>query len=193
MIGQAHRPSRIMRRSLVAVVMFTVASSACRSGDGEVDSPRGGNIGTVMKASADQSMRPLASGDVRIVAEADGIDLALIGDTVSSGLSQKALAKAREGTDTNAVQGSGFGASIEKMVKGTVQSALGTRVGFPLSDIRGARYENGKIAFDWVGKDRSVFGDTKINKKPLLESFSAEDSQRFVEAVNTRKNRAVAR
>src|SRR5262249_42376789 len=123
-----------------------------------------------------------------IVSTDGGIDLALIGDSISSGLSQATLAKAKHETDTAEVKSSGFGASIEKMVKSSVQSALGTRVAFPLSGIKSARYENDRIEFDWNGKDPKVFTNTKVNKQDLLAAFSPADSRRFVDAVNARKS-----
>jgi hypothetical protein len=125
--------------------------------------------------------------DVRITSTGNEVDLALIGDTISAGLSQVALAKAKHETDTGAVSGSDFGASIERIVKGTVQSALGTRVAFPISALNDARYESGKIVFDWK-ENTHVFVKTNINGKPMLESFRPEDAQRFVEAVRARKS-----
>ncbi len=170
-----------MRKPLVVLVALGVLGlAACRHGD---DTSK-----TVIMHAKIDSVRPLAEGDVRITASDNGIDLALIGDTISTGLSQEALAKAKKGTDTAAVKGDGFSASIEKMVKSTVQSSLGTRVGFPISEIKGARYTDGKIEFDWVNARRTMFDHTKVNNKPLLESFAPADAQRFVDAVNARKS-----
>jgi hypothetical protein len=128
----------------------------------------------------------LGAGDIRIVNTDSAFDLALIGDTISGGLSAKALEKARRETDTAAVTGTGFGADIEKMVKGTVQGALATRVAFPLSAVRDVRYEGGRIVFDWNGKQRA-FGHVRTNDKDMMETFSEADAQRFVEAVRARK------
>lgn len=178
-----------MRAASLSLLFVSIVCVACSNSDSNAD--RGG--AKLVMRSADSSVvsRHLGAGDVRIVTTDGGVDLALIGDTISSGLSQQTLDKVRHDTDTGAVKGNGFGASIEKMVKGTVQSAIGTRVGFPLSAVRDARYESGKIEFDWSGKEQHPFGGTKVDKKPLMESFSAEDSQRFVDAVNARlKSRA---
>ncbi|MEO8563262.1 MAG: hypothetical protein ABI601_14355 [bacterium] len=130
---------------------------------------------------------PLAAGDVRIVAADSGIDLALIGDTITSGLSEHAIAKVRQETDTTNVTGKGFGADLEKMVKGTVQKAVGTRVGFPISAVRDVRYDGRAIVIEWAGKPPRIFGSTKVNDKPLLESFPPEDAKRFADAVMARK------
>ena len=100
---------------------------------------------------------------------------------------QQSLDKARKEIDTNTVKGTGFGADIEKMVKGTVASALSTRVAFPLSAIKDVSYDGQRIVFDWNGKPR-LSGKMNVNNKDVLESFSAADAQRFVDAVRARKS-----
>lgn len=130
---------------------------------------------------------PLAAGDMRITSADGGVDLALVGDSISGGLSHSALAKVRRETDTNAVHGNDFGASIEKMVKGTVQTALATRVTFPLSAVREVRYDGKRLIFDWAGKAQPGFGHVNVDNKDVLESFTPEDAQRFVIAVRARQ------
>jgi hypothetical protein len=129
----------------------------------------------------------LQSGDVRIISVDSGVDLAMIGDTISGGLSEKTLAKVKQETDSGAVKGSGFAASLERTIKSSVQSAIGTRVNVPLSAVRDVRYEGGKIAFEWNGEKPNVFGNVKEGKKDFLEAFRPEDAQHFVEAVRARK------
>ena len=132
----------------------------------------------------------LAEGDIRIVTTNGGIDLALVGDSISTGLSPHALRTVRAETDTTSVSGTGFGAQLEKMVKGTVQGAVGKRIGFPISDVREVRYDGEKLVFEWAGEPRTLFDNTKINGKPLLASFDPEDARRFAAAVNSRKGKA---
>lgn len=131
----------------------------------------------------------LAEGDVRIVTTSGGIDLALIGDSISTGLSPQTLRTVRAETDTATVSGTGFGAEIEKMVKGTVQGAVGKRIGFPVSDVREVRYDGERLVFEWTGEPRKLFDNTKINGKPLLASFAPTDARRFAAAVNARRGR----
>ena len=118
-----------------------------------------------------------------------GIDLALIGDSISTGLSPQALRTVRAETDTTTVSGTGFGAQLEKMVKGTVQGAVGKRIGFPVSDVRAVRYDGEKLVFEWAGEPRKLFHNTKIAGKPLLASFAPDDARRVAAAVNARKGR----
>jgi hypothetical protein len=40
--------------------------------------------------------------------------------------------------------------------------------------------------FEWAGEPRKIFDNTKIDGKPLLASFTPEESRRFVDAVNRR-------
>jgi hypothetical protein len=112
---------------------------------------------------------PLGPGDVRIVTTNGGIDLALIGDSISSGLSPQAIREVKAQTDTAKVSGSGFGAQIEKMVKGTVQGAVGKRASFPLSEVREVRYDGEKLVFEWSGEPRKLFESTKIDGKRKTE------------------------
>jgi len=181
-----------MTPRLLPAVIFAVTLTACSHGDDKAESEGKFDTKMVHIGAATADTAPLREGDVRIVTNENSVDLLLRGDSISSGLSPSALAKARHSTDTAEVKGSGFGSFIEKTVKSSVQGALGTRVGFGLSDINGARYENGRIDFDWVGSKKSIFDHTKVNNRPLLESFSPTDAQTLVNAVNARKG-AVAR
>ena len=172
------------------VVAVALAATACSSkpADRAHDEAPDGGV-TISRSSAPVSDDTLRAGDVRIVTTSGGVDLALIGDSISTGLSPSALKKVREETDTAKVAGTGFGSSIEKMVKGTVQGAIGTRVSFPVSAVREARYDGEKIVFEWSGEPRKIFDNTKIDGKPLLASFPPEDARRFVDAVNARKGK----
>lgn len=171
--------------SFSLLLLFATLAIACRHSDADAGS---GNVQAQVQRGSDDgaSSKALADGDIRIVSIDSAVDLVMIGDTISSGLSRFTLAKVKQEIDTAEVKGSGFSASIEKMVKGTVQGAIGTRVAFPLSAIRDVRYQGGKIEFDWAGKPRNVFTHANVNKKGLLESFGPEESQRFVEAVHAR-------
>jgi hypothetical protein len=164
-----------------------LATSACSSkpADRARDEAPDGGV-TISKTAVPVTDDSLKAGDVRIVTTNGAVDLALIGDSISTGLSASALKKVREETDTARVSGSGFGASLEKMVKGTVQGAIGTRVSFPLSAVREVRYDGEKIVFEWSGEPRKMIENTKIDKKPLLASFAPDDARRFTDAVNAR-------
>jgi hypothetical protein len=172
---------------VVAAALVTGACSNKAPDRAQDEAPDGGVTLTKTRVPAGEDS--LGAGDVRIVASNGGIDLALIGDSISSGLSPAALKKVHDETDTSKVSGTGFGASIEKMVKGTVQGAIGTRVSFPVSAVREAHYDGEKIVFVWEGEPRKLFENSKIDGKPLLASFPPEEARRFVDAVNARKGK----
>jgi len=173
-------------RSIVLTVALAAGACSSKAPDRAQDEAPDGGV-TISKSSVPLSNDSLAAGDIRIVTTNGGVDLALIGDSISTGLSPAALQKVQAETDTSKVTGTGFGASLERMVKGTVQGAIGTRVSFPLSAVREARYDGEKIVFEWTGEPRKIFDNAKLDGKPLLASFTPEDARRFVDAVNARR------
>ena len=168
-----------MRASLLLAVAAALSVVACSHRDRDEEAASSPPPGATTVPQDD-------GRDVRISTTGNEVDLALVGDTITSGLSEQTLAKARRETDASAVQGTGIGASIERMVKSGVQTALGTRVAIPISALNDVRYENGAIVFDWKKKPMS-FVKTSVNGKPIMESFDPADAQRFVNAVRARK------
>lgn len=176
-------------RALGFCVVLLAASLAGCSRSSRDDASGDATSITVQRRSASAPPDALGPGDVRIVSADSGVDLALLGDSISAGLSAKSLEKVRRETDTTTVTGSGFGASIEKIVKSTVASAIGTRVSFPLSAVKDVRYEDGELKFDWTAKPIHMFTASTSHGKPIMQSFRPEDAQRFVAAVRARKGR----
>lgn len=129
----------------------------------------------------------LGPGDVRIVTQDSSVVMVLAGESILAGLSDKVIAKVKTETDTSEVEGSGFGAGVEKFIKGTVQSALAQRMVVPLSAIDTVWYDGTAIRFKFTNDRRFAVGRAKTDKKPVLEAFSPEDAQRFVDAVQARK------
>jgi hypothetical protein len=172
------RPASALLVTLVTLLMLAACSRGKREDEQTETVP-------VRVASSSEPNAPRA-GDIRITSTGNETELALIGDTISAGLSQAAVAKVRHETESD-TSASGLSASIERMVKSTVRSALGTRFAVPLSAVKDVRYESGKLVFEWNGKPPQVFVHTSVNGKPFLESFPPEEAQRFVDAVRARK------
>jgi hypothetical protein len=167
-----------MRRSIPAGIGAAVLLvAACGRHESSSDP---GNV-----AHRDSAVK-LGPGDVQIVNEDSSVDMAVVGQQIIVRLSDKTMDKVRKETDTTKTD-SGFGGSIERMVKRTVQSALGQQFTYPLSDVRDAKYENGAIVLDVNGKQPRLLANTKFNGKKLLESFRPDDARRFVAAVNAKK------
>jgi hypothetical protein len=167
--------------SSLALAALALTTAACSRRDA------GEKVRIEAPPSSSVPAEILGAGEVRIVSADSGVDLALLRDSISGGLSQKTLATARHSIDTATVKSTGLGASIAKLVKSSVSSAIGTRVVFPLSSVKDVRYDAGRLRFEWNGKPAAMFETTKVNDKPLLESFRPEDARRFVDVVRARK------
>ena len=184
-----------MRRSAPVVVAATlVVLLACGRKDNPNPDPGinpDPNPGATSQGSATKrdSALTLGPGDMKITNEDSSVDMAVVGQKIVVRLSDKTMAKVRKETDTTALKDSGFGGSIERFVKKTVQSTLGQQFEYPIADVRDARYENGAIVLDVNGREPRLLANTKVGGKKLLESFRPDDAQRFVAAVNAKKAR----
>ncbi|HEY2379143.1 MAG TPA: hypothetical protein VGH98_24390 [Gemmatimonadaceae bacterium] len=172
-----------MRRSTsVWIGVAVLAAMACGRHDAD-----GGSAQVQGNIAHRDSAVTLGPGDVRIVNEDSSVEMAVVGQQIIVRLSEKTMNKVRQETDTTHTD-SGFGGSIERMVKRTVQSALGQQMTYPLSDVRDAKYEDGAIVLDVNGnKQPRLLSNTKFNGRKLLESFRPDDARRFVAAVNKKK------
>ena len=167
-----------MRRAALLLVVGLPALAGCRRDRGEPENAR---------LSRRDSALVLGEGDVAIVNTDSSVEMAVIGQNIVVRLSEKAMAKLRQETDTATVRDSGLGGSIERLVKKTVQSALSQQITYPLADVRDARYENGEIKLDISGRQPRLFANMKVSGKRLTESFRPDDAERFVAAVNARR------
>src|SRR5262245_21702685 len=93
------------------------------------------------------SARTLGPGDIRIASEDSSIEVALIGDSIVAGLGARVRNKVANDLDTTKVSGTGLGSSIEKMVKGTVASALDHELMFPISEVSDVQSQDGHLTF----------------------------------------------
>lgn len=131
---------------------------------------------------------PLGPGDIRIVNADSSVELALVGDKVESGLSDKTLADIDSKADMHDDSGSGLGPRIARLVKSAVRGAVARRVTYPVAEIQDVRYQNGRLDFIWKdGKPMTILEHSNVNGKPVLDSFRPEDAQAFVTAFRARK------
>ncbi|MGH7623846.1 MAG: hypothetical protein ACREOJ_00830 [Gemmatimonadaceae bacterium] len=158
--------------TLIAMTCALIAATACDR------SPR-----QSASAAAGAATRAPA-GNITITSTDRAISLAFMNDTISMGLTDSLLQSTRRDMDTSVAADSGLGSFIAKTVKGAVGSALGTRITYPLSDIRSVRYENGEIQFDYRHKHAMSFEGIRENgAKSALASFSPDDARWFVASV----------
>ena len=166
-----------MKRSLVAAGVLLALALGCSGGE-RTARPRQ----TI--ANRDTALR-LGPGDVRIATTDSSMELALVGQRILVRFGERAREQIRRETDTSTVHDSGFGGSIERLVKSTVASALDKQIEYPLSDVREASYDNGEIRLE-TSRGR-LLERTQVHGKPLSRSFAPQDAQRFVAAVQARK------
>ncbi len=113
--------------------------------------------------------------------------LAVRHDTLLMRFSDKVRADVSGKLDTSKVKGDGFGASIDRFVKNSVDKGLSTEVSEPLSDFNDAKVENGMLII--VPRDKSKsppFDHAKVNDRPLMQSFSKSDAEGFAAYVRAR-------
>ena len=76
--------------------------------------------------------------------------------------------------------------AVEATVKTTLREVFEKQRGFPVSDLRGVRYEDGAIVFDYVRKPLIAPEDIKDGDLSMLAQFHPADAARFVGAVRGR-------
>jgi hypothetical protein len=166
--------------ALVAASSFT---AACRDHDVKID---GGNVEHASFAKRDSS-RSLGPGDIRVATTDSMLEVALIGDSVVAGLGAAARNKIKAATDTNAVSGTGIGASLEKMIKSTVAGALDHELEVPISEVTDVQYEDGMLVFyDKNGKRMQINNKGKNGER---SHFSESDAQAFIAAFRAKTHR----
>jgi|GEM_PF-3872269 len=125
--------------------------------------------------------------DIAITTTDGSMVLAVRHDTLRVRLSDSVRSEASGKLDTSKVKGDGFGAGIERFVKNSVDKGLSTEVSEPLSDFNDAKVENGTLII--VPRDKSKsppFDHTKVNDRPLMQSFSKSDAEGFAAYVRAR-------
>lgn len=178
---------RAVRCVVVAVfAATTIGVAAC--GGGHDIQVNGSKVEDARLVKRDSS-RALAAGDIRIASTDSSIELAIVGDSIVAGLGAKVRNKVANDLDTSKVSTSGFGGSIEKMVKSTVASALDHEIEFPLSQISDVQQQDGRLLFfDKKGKPMNMYKSSR-NTDGDSKSFRPEDAQAFVAAFKARKAR----
>lgn len=172
-------------RSLVVAALVAASSVIVACGDHDVQV----NSAKVEHASLPKrdSARVLGPGDVRIATTDSAVEIALIGDSLVAGLGAATRDKIRTATDTNAVSGSGIGASFEKMIKSTVAGALDHELQVPLSEISHIEYEDGRLVFyGKTGKRMSILNSDRDGRRSHFDERAAREFIAAFKAKTTR-------
>jgi hypothetical protein len=120
------------------------------------------------------------------------VEMALRGDRVQLGLSDKVLGQVRDrlAADSAGSSSGALGGMIKGIVRSSVQGALATRMEYPLDEIEEISYDGTRLRLVVRGKGPQL-DHADVNHRPLMESFAPEDARRFVEAVRAAKARRV--
>jgi len=176
-------PNASRRITVAALVAASLFSAACGGHDIKVD---GAKVEHASFAKRD-SARALGPGDIRIATTDSAVEIALIGDSLVAGLGASTRNKIKSATDTNAVSGTGIGASFEKMIKSTVASALDHELQIPITEISRIEYENGLLVFyDKNGGRMKIMNSDHDNAK---SHFSEADANNFIAAFKSKTTR----
>src|SRR5262245_12851128 len=137
--------------------------------------------------------RVLGPGDVRVMNTDSSVEIAVIGDSIVTGFGPRVRAEIAQSSDSGSVSGSGFSASIEKMVKGPVAGAVNHEIKYAIADVQDVRLEDGKLQF--YGKDGSrmkILESNHSNNRPISETFAPSEAERFIAAFHARKSKALS-
>lgn len=178
--------SNLPRRSLAAALVAASSFLVACGGDHDVK-VNGARVEHANLTKRDSS-RALGPGDIRIATTDSAVELALIGDSLVAGLGAAARNKIKTATDTNAVSGTGIGASFEKMIKSTVANALDHELQIPISEISRVEYEDGVLVFyDKKGGQMKMLNSDRDERKK--SHFSESDANAFIAAFKAKTSR----
>ena len=127
---------------------------------------------------------------MEIASTDSAVELAIIDDTIVAGLGAKVPDQVRDQTGTSEVTGDGLAAGIEKVVKGSVASALSHQLLFPMADVGDVKIEDGKLVFYGRNGSRMRLFESSSRGAGNRQTFSDVDIQRFTAAFKARKARA---
>ncbi len=83
---------------------------------------------------------------------------------------------------------SGFARLVAGMVRGGVRTMLDRGIEYPVSELREARYEDGRLVLE-NREGKSIFADVRVNDIQVMESFSPAEARAFAARVNQARRR----
>jgi hypothetical protein len=179
---------RFARVCIAGLIAAPLVIAACDRSSTRVRVNSGRDHSDATIAARDEN-RKLGPGDVRVMNTDSSVEIAVIGDSIITGFGPRVIAEIQKSTDTSTA-GNGFGAGIEKIVKGAVASALNKEIKYAIADVQDVRFEDGKLQFFWKdGSRMKILESGHSNDKPISETFRVADAQRFIAAFHARKSK----
>lgn len=137
-------------------------------------------------SNVDVNMSGPARGpdDLAITTTDGGMTLAVRADSIRMRIADSVRNKVAAELETDkADTGSGFSAWLARKAKSVAAKGMNVEMSVPISNVEKAAVENGAIVLTFRAGAPNPFSGTKSNKRPLLESFSAPDAEKFVAMV----------
>jgi len=170
-----------------AAIVASLVIVAC-GGTGRDSSSRDHPDGATL--STRDTNRVLGPGDVRVMNTDSSVEIAVIGDSVVTGFGPRVRAELEESTGSSSESGSGFSASIEKIVKKAVSGAFNKELKYPIAEIQDVRLEDGKLEFYRNdGSRMKILDSNHSNNRPIAETFAVSEAERFIAAFHARKSK----
>lgn len=167
------------RTAVLSALLIT--ASAC-GGDSKKS---GANESLPASGSAADKLPPMGAGDVKITSTDNILVLSVIADTVRMQLTDSMRNSVGKTVDSS-MKGSGAVASaIASIVASAVNDGMGFTVAIQVNDVQNLRYEDGRLRFNSKGGKTDI--NTSGNSRDKA-TFSANDAQKFIDAVKARQN-----
>ena len=134
------------------------------------------------------SRQPLRRAQSAIETRNGQVALLLVDRTLVMQLTDRGLDRVERDMDDDARKETGFARFVVGVVRSGVRNLLDHGIEYPLSELRDARYENGRIVLiDRQGKQ--IFENVQVNDMEVMESFSPAEARAFVARVNQARRR----
>ncbi len=133
--------------------------------------------------------QPLRRASSAIETRGGEVALLLIDRRVVMQLTDRGLDEIGRDMDADAKKESGFARLVSGMVRSGVRTLLDRGIEYPVSELREARYENGRLILE-DREGNSIFKDVRVNDIQVMESFSPAAARAFAARVNQARRRA---
>jgi hypothetical protein len=135
------------------------------------------------------SRQPLHRAASAIQTRNGEVALLLVGDRLVMQLTDRGLGKVDRDIDDDAKEEGAFARFISGVVRSGVRSLLDHGIEYPLSEIREARFQDGRLVLiDREGDE--IFDDVEINDTDVMHSFAPAEARAFAARVNQARRRA---
>ena len=135
------------------------------------------------------SRQPIHRASSAIQTRNGEVALLLVGRTLVMQLTDRGLRQVDREMDEDAKDGSAFARFVGGVVRSGVRTLLDHGIEYPLSELREARYHNGRLQLI-NHEGEAIFEDMQVNDTKVMESFPPAETRAFVARVNQAIRRA---